>query len=189
MYVRYTTMHCFFRVETNKSVAQKRPSSEATEAVPSKRARRPKPYVPFFRSGAYAIIVALSSAGEEASRVYSKPEVIELAQCHCDSSFTAPSDPTKFYTAWNSMKTLMEKDLIFERGRPLRKYGLTEDGWEVARRIRNASQVNRDLLQVDQVPSTKVRAFCTASVLQKLLRIVSLLRVYPKADRRRCSAE
>lgn len=34
------------------------------------------------------------------------------------------------------MTTLVNKDLVQERGRPLRKYALTEDGWEVARRIR-----------------------------------------------------
>lgn len=64
-----------------------------------------------------------------------KAQLIEVAQPYCDSSFTAPTDPTKFYTAWNSMKTLIQKDLVYEHGRPLRKYALSEDGWEVAKRI------------------------------------------------------
>lgn len=64
-----------------------------------------------------------------------KAHLIEVAQPHCDASFTAPSDPTKFYTAWNSMKTLTQKDLVYEHGRPLRKYALSEEGWEVAKRI------------------------------------------------------
>lgn len=64
-----------------------------------------------------------------------KAHLVEVAQPYCDSSFTAPSDPTKFYTAWNSMKTLIQKDLVYEHGRPLRKYALSEDGWEVAKRI------------------------------------------------------
>ena len=34
------------------------------------------------------------------------------------------------------MTTLVNKDLVQEKGRPLRKYALTEDGWEVAKRIR-----------------------------------------------------
>ena len=34
------------------------------------------------------------------------------------------------------MTTLVNKDLVQEKGRPLRKYALTEDGWEVARRIK-----------------------------------------------------
>lgn len=64
-----------------------------------------------------------------------KAQLIEVAQPYCDASFTAPPDPTKFYTAWNSMKTLIQKDLVYEHGRPLRKYTLSEDGWEVAKRI------------------------------------------------------
>jgi crossover junction endonuclease MUS81 len=64
-----------------------------------------------------------------------KAQLIEEAQPYCDSSFTAPPDPTKFYTAWNSMKTLAQKDLVYEHGRPLRRYALTEEGWEVAKRI------------------------------------------------------
>lgn len=64
-----------------------------------------------------------------------KAHLIEAAQPYCDTSFTAPADPTKFYTAWNSMKTLIQKDLVYEHGRPLRKYALSEEGWEVAKRI------------------------------------------------------
>lgn len=33
------------------------------------------------------------------------------------------------------MKTLLQKDLVYEHGRPLRKYALSEEGWEVAKRI------------------------------------------------------
>lgn len=73
---------------------------------------------------------------EESLQSLSKKEVIELAQPHCESSFTVPSESGKFYTAWNSMTTLVNKDLVQEKGRPLRKYALTEDGWEVARRIK-----------------------------------------------------
>ncbi|KAL2270164.1 hypothetical protein VTJ83DRAFT_2348 [Remersonia thermophila] len=49
---------------------------------------------------------------------------------HCDASFTALSDPTKSYVAWNSMKTLFMKELVYERGRPLKRYALTDEGWE-----------------------------------------------------------
>lgn len=34
------------------------------------------------------------------------------------------------------MKSLIEKDLVYERGRPLRKYALTDEGWAVAKRIK-----------------------------------------------------
>lgn len=34
------------------------------------------------------------------------------------------------------MKTLVQKDLVYEHGRPLRRYALSEEGWEVAKRIK-----------------------------------------------------
>lgn len=73
---------------------------------------------------------------ENSSQGLTKSQLIEIAQPHCDSSFAAPPDPTKFYTAWNSMKTLVQKDLVYEFGRPAKKYSLTEEGWEVAKRIK-----------------------------------------------------
>lgn len=110
------------------------------EPVAAKKPRKKKPYVPTYRSGAYAIIMALATLDEDTPPSYglTKTQLIELAQPMCDSSFTAPSDPTKFYTAWNSIKTLLERDLVYEKGRPLRKYTLTEEGWGVATRIKAA---------------------------------------------------
>lgn len=60
-----------------------------------------------------------------------KEQLIEMAQPHADSSFTVPIDPTKHYTAWASMKTLIEKNLVYGRGRP-KRYCLTDTGDEVA---------------------------------------------------------
>ncbi len=37
------------------------------------------------------------------------------------------------------MKTLIEKDLVYEKGRPLRKYALTDEGWAVAKRIKTVT--------------------------------------------------
>ncbi|KAK4035058.1 ERCC4 domain-containing protein [Parachaetomium inaequale] len=111
---------------------------EEGDARPAKKAKKPKPYVPAYRSGAYALVVALSKAGQEVVGM-PKADLIEEAQPHCDSSFSAPSDPTKFYTAWNSMKTLLQKELVYERGRPLKRYALTDEGWEVAKRIRETA--------------------------------------------------
>ncbi|RFU27431.1 hypothetical protein B7463_g8903, partial [Scytalidium lignicola] len=112
-------------------------SSKDTEgSKPAPKVRKTKAYVPTLRSGAYALIVALSTLSEDASMGITKSELIELAQPHSDSSFIAPNDTTKFYTAWNSMKTLIDKDLVYEKGRPLRRYALTEEGWEVAKRIK-----------------------------------------------------
>ncbi|KAL1960927.1 hypothetical protein VTO42DRAFT_5911 [Malbranchea cinnamomea] len=118
------------RVPAEESIAQ--------AERPAKRARNPKPYVPAFRSGPYGLIMALSTLDEDAPVGLTKSELIELAQPHCDSSYTVPPDPSKFHTAWNSMKTLLQKDLVYEHGRPTRRYMLTEEGWETAKRIRKA---------------------------------------------------
>lgn len=131
---------------------RRKPAAKSGEVVqggvvaPAKKTKKHKPYVPTYRSGPYAIILALSTIDEDAPSGLTKTETIELAQPHCDSNFNAPSDPTKFYTAWNSMKTLLEKDLVYEKGRPLRKYALTEEGWEVAKRIRSAAEPGHRVL-------------------------------------------
>ncbi|KAL7629298.1 Crossover junction endonuclease mus81 [Parahypoxylon ruwenzoriense] len=108
---------------------------EDVEERPPKRQRKVKPYVPTLRSGPYALVLGLATLEEGDRTGMTKPRLIEVAQPYCDASFTAPPDPTKFYTAWNSMKTLLDKDIVYERGRPTRRYHLTEEGWEVARRI------------------------------------------------------
>ncbi|MCJ1402557.1 Crossover junction endonuclease mus81 [Xylographa trunciseda] len=112
-------------------------SDGAPDPGPSKKPRKTKAYVPTLRSGAYAIVLALSTLREHCSSDgLTKQQLIDIAQPHSDSSFTAPSDPTKFYTAWASMKTLQQKALVVEWGCPTKKYGLSEDGWEVAKKIK-----------------------------------------------------
>ncbi|KAI2629699.1 crossover junction endonuclease MUS81 [Hypoxylon sp. NC1633] len=109
------------------------------EERPPKRQRKAKPYVPTLRSGAYALILGLATLEEGTRNGLTKSQLIEVAQPLCDASFTAPPNPTSFYTAWNSMKTLLDKDIVYERGRPTRKYHLTEEGWEVARRMQQTT--------------------------------------------------
>ncbi|PHH87987.1 hypothetical protein CDD83_8149 [Cordyceps sp. RAO-2017] len=117
----------------------------ADHHAPKKRKRaQAKAYVPAFRSGAYALVIGLSTLSEASSKGMTKMDLIQASQPHCDSSFTAPSDPTKFHTAWNSMKTLVQKELVYESGRPLRRYVLTDDGWDVARRIKQTAQWQSD---------------------------------------------
>ncbi|EXJ67461.1 uncharacterized protein A1O5_09474 [Cladophialophora psammophila CBS 110553] len=104
---------------------------EAEQSSPVRR-KKPKPYVPKYRSGAYGLIVALGTLDRESNQAIPKPDLIELAQPHCDSSYTVPSDPTKFFTAWKSMQTLETKELVCTRGHPTKRYYLSDEGWEVA---------------------------------------------------------
>lgn len=114
--------------------------------TPVKKPRKAaKPYVPQLRSGPYAILLALVSLGE--SEQISKQQLIELAQPHCDASFVAPRDTTSFHTAWSSMKTLLNKDLVKETKGAQRRYSLTDEGWEVAekmKRVGEGEQQKRD---------------------------------------------
>lgn len=113
---------------------------EEDEPAPApKKPRKTKQYVPAFRSGAYALIVALSNIPEHGPEGMAKLDLIDKAQPHCNSSFTA-SEPGSFYTAWSSMKTLLTKELVYERGRPTKRYALTEEGRDVARRIQEANE-------------------------------------------------
>lgn len=109
-------------------------------ARPAKKPRKAKPYVPTLRSGPYALLLGLSSLDGEAAVGLTKDQLIQEAQSHCDSSFTAPKDANSYYTAWSSMKTLLDKDLVSEKGRPTRRYMLTDEGWEVAHRIKQTTK-------------------------------------------------
>jgi len=129
----------------SKGRKRKRPSealnsdpAEPEEASPVRKPRRTQNYVPKLRSGAYALVMALATLNHEANQAIPKDQLIELAQPLCDASFTAPSDPTKFFTAWNSMKTLESKELVCTKGHPVKKYYLSDEGWEVALRMQAA---------------------------------------------------
>ncbi|KAK8924940.1 Crossover junction endonuclease [Metarhizium anisopliae BRIP 53293] len=119
-------------------------AAEGAGAAKKRKTRQPKAYVPAFRSGAYALLIGLSTQPDDTTAGMTKADLIQVSQPHCDSSFTAPSDPTKFYTAWASMKILVQKELVYERGRPLRRYALTDEGWEVANRIKETSEWKAD---------------------------------------------
>ncbi len=114
------------------------PSVVLERAPGAARPRKRRPYVPALRQGGYAILMALSGPEARSREWMAKDEVVELAQPHCDASFTV-RPPGKFYTAWESIKTLLQHDLVVERGRPGKRYALTEEGWEMASRLREVA--------------------------------------------------
>lgn len=95
-----------------------------------KAAKAPKTYIPQPRSGAYALLLGLVLAIDNPTRsttvFLTKTELIRLAQPHSDASFTH-SEKGAYHTAWNSMKTLVNKGYIYVTGNP-HKYCLTEEG-------------------------------------------------------------
>lgn len=94
-----------------------------------------KEYVPSVRSGGYAILVALYelSLNIDYDGFSSKDEIIKSAQIHCDCSFTRPQ-PGTFYTAWSSMKTLIDKGLVKKESNPA-KYSLTDKGIVIGHKL------------------------------------------------------
>ncbi|KAF9349053.1 Crossover junction endonuclease mus81, partial [Mortierella sp. AD094] len=118
---------------------------EEAEPKPKKaRQRAYKPYVPTYRSGAYAILLTLlDAATTSADGSLTKYEITTRGQIYCDVSLTNP-DHGKFYTGWNSMKTLLDKNLVY---RSSSKFYLTEEGTDIAKRVRAvASETEPTLL-------------------------------------------
>lgn len=111
----------------------------ATEEPPKKKARKQKEYVPKMRSGAYALVMALGTLEKtRGNRSLSKDELIELAQPWCDASFTVTertSAGQKWITAWKGMQLLLDKELVCIVGHPIKRYTLTDDGWELVSRM------------------------------------------------------
>eukprot|EP00842_Homolaphlyctis_polyrhiza_P002121 jgi/Hompol1/290/HPOL_005290-RA len=91
-------------------------------------------YVPLYRSGAYAILVALHRHAP-ISGYMSKHDIISAGQQYTDTSFAIPSTNTGFArTAWGSMSTLVKKELVYRTGMP-HKFCLTEEGRALAERL------------------------------------------------------
>jgi crossover junction endonuclease MUS81 len=109
----------------------------ATGAKAGTKRRAPaRQYIPKYRSGAWAILRALDTFPPDAN--VTKTEIIRVAHQYCDSSFDTPTD-NQYYTAWSSVKTLLERGYVYKSGNPPR-YCLTEEGAEIARTIASADK-------------------------------------------------
>lgn len=105
-------------------------------ARPAKR-RKVREYTPHYRSGAYAILVAMTDRSAYDNMV--RADIVRLAAPLTDASFEVPGDAQGHYTAWNSMATLVEKELVTKFGSPA-KYTLTEAGMTLSKRLREKLQ-------------------------------------------------
>eukprot|EP00066_Takifugu_rubripes_P003939 XP_003966918.1 PREDICTED: crossover junction endonuclease MUS81 [Takifugu rubripes] len=111
--------------------------------------KKKREYVPQKRSGGYAVLLALfrESQNPGSKGFMFKMELQAEAQQFCDKSFTVPDLGSK-YTAWSSVSTLIQKNLVIKTHNPAR-YSLTEDGLAVAERLdsehvkKSSTEVNR----------------------------------------------
>ncbi|KAJ1547993.1 Crossover junction endonuclease mus81 [Nowakowskiella sp. JEL0078] len=136
-------------ISTNSVILQKNDdssrSNSSTQLEPittkvNQKSRSKLPYIPAFKSGAYAILLALLNCADPMTKI----EIITSAQSYCDTSFEFSDAGKQSYTAWSSMSNLVNRDLVCSKGRPAR-YELTDDGIILARQLQEVSK-NKDVL-------------------------------------------
>ncbi|KAI8371855.1 hypothetical protein BD560DRAFT_105757 [Blakeslea trispora] len=110
-------------------------SSEGNTRPRAKKAS--KPYVPGYRTGGYAIMLALLDFQQVGQPSVTKEQICRIAQSHCDVSLTL-ADPGKSYTGFSSIKTLCDKGYVWKNGKPAR-FQLTETGIALAERLKTAN--------------------------------------------------
>ncbi|KAG9305645.1 hypothetical protein G9A89_022567 [Geosiphon pyriformis] len=123
-------------LEMNKTTE----SLEVRDPVSKKQKRI---YLPQYKSGGYGIILALYlnyTKYLSSNHSMTKADLIKVAQQFCESSFDMPSSKQgKYYTAWNSMRILLDKDYVYKNGCPPR-YSLTDAGLLIARQMIKTSK-------------------------------------------------
>ncbi|TPX64868.1 hypothetical protein CcCBS67573_g08294 [Chytriomyces confervae] len=105
----------------NLAIAETDTADSAPQPAP-KRVRKVE-YVPKYRSGAWAILVALKQG---AQGYMSKHDIFLSGQEHADMPLDTPGAGT-MYSGWAAMKGLKEKELVMAYGNPPR-YCLSEEG-------------------------------------------------------------
>jgi len=106
--------------------------AETPVAPPTKKrkAAKPKMYIPQKGSGGYGLLLGLVLAIDNPlanTQVFlTKSELIRNSQPFSDASYDH-SEKGTYFTAWNSMKTLVGKGYVYVTGNP-HKYCLTEEG-------------------------------------------------------------
>ncbi|KAG2197998.1 hypothetical protein INT47_004965 [Mucor saturninus] len=126
--------------ESSSKGKRKKPTTQSSDALEDTttpvRPRPSKPYVPKYRTGGYGILLCLFEIYQGGRENLTKDQICRAAQEHCDASYTM-KDPGSSYTAWNSMKTLLEKGYIYKSGSPA-KFRLTETGIGLSERLKVA---------------------------------------------------
>ncbi|XP_064787103.1 crossover junction endonuclease MUS81 isoform X2 [Oncorhynchus masou masou] len=123
------------RRSNNLAQPTKQPSRKEREG-----GRRKREYVPQKRSGGYAVLLTLyrESQVPGGKGFMFKLELQSEAQHLSDKSFSVPDLGSK-YTAWSSVSTLIQKDLVLKTHNPAR-YSLTELGLALAERLEDGER-------------------------------------------------
>ncbi|KYQ96919.1 hypothetical protein DLAC_04239 [Tieghemostelium lacteum] len=111
------------------------PPMEKRGRVAKPRAKRkltPEEYVPLYRRGAYAILMALEKESKKpvSKGFMEKNELCYEANTFCDSEFEAES---KTCPQWKNIKKLIDEGLVRKEGKP-HQYSLTQKGFSLVER-------------------------------------------------------
>ncbi|XP_076027742.1 structure-specific endonuclease subunit MUS81 [Genypterus blacodes] len=132
----------------NNSLAPSRkrnvPGDHGKEAAAGGGRKKKREYVPQKRSGGYAVLLTLYRQSQipDSKGYMFKLELQAEAQTLCDKSFTMPELGSK-YTAWSSVSTLIQKNLVVKTHNPAR-YSLTEEGLALSERLDSVETRNDD---------------------------------------------
>jgi crossover junction endonuclease MUS81 len=147
---------------------------ESEEQVPKrKKTTTPKEYVPSFRSGPYAMLLALyiGTIQSSSSKDYlGKSEIVTLGQPYC----LAPMEEGMFSPLQGAIKTLTSKGLVDKQGIPAR-FKLTAEGSDLAARLWNSGErrssaplpVNEDIVPIERAKVDNHESIIESFVLPK----------------------
>ncbi|XP_026748846.2 crossover junction endonuclease MUS81 [Galleria mellonella] len=95
-----------------------------------------KVYKPAYRSGGYAILLALLENSQENPEKPSltKEMLIDKAQKYSEESFIRPK-PDTFYTAWTNIRRLVSKGYVLKSTNKKMEYMLTKEGISLAEEL------------------------------------------------------
>ncbi|XP_013194916.2 crossover junction endonuclease MUS81 [Amyelois transitella] len=155
----HTLREAVVTVENIDNIIVGLPKKSASTASKSSN-NSDKTYRPSFRSGGYAILVALlGQFRDDPNQGLSKEQLIEKAQPYSEESFLRPK-PDTFYTAWNSISRLITKGLVQKsRNNKTIKYMLTETGVTLAIDLETASvglPTTNDIIFNSNADSTEI---------------------------------
>lgn len=114
---------------------------EIDDETTKKKPKRRSLWVPKRRSGSWAILIALHK-NNGSQKGLRKEDIIASASEYCDSSFTANPAARDFYSAWDGVKTLLNRELVECVGRAPKLYILTESGVAMARVIMQQENIH-----------------------------------------------
>nr|SVE78866.1 EOG090X06E6 [Daphnia lumholtzi] len=172
-------------LESSSSENENPPKKQSRSSIPQRNPNpHPKEYIPTRRSGAYALLMALHKH-TTVDGYLKKKDLQELAQPYADVSFCQTDVlNAQYYSAWSSMTTLINKELVDKKGNPA-KYQLTESGKSLASKL---EQVEAELYGT--TVSTAVHQECAETFPAKPVSPVKATsKVHVKASRVRKAIE